>query len=102
MNFEITDEQQQLADSLRKYLANEYTFEKRKAIVNSPTGHSAPVWAADSACCPISRTWRLPSISRVAERESDGLQLVLKILGQQFRASRQPGFVQAIQALIDD
>jgi alkylation response protein AidB-like acyl-CoA dehydrogenase len=46
MNFEITDEQQQLADSLRKYLANEYTFEKRKAIVHSASGHSQPVWAA--------------------------------------------------------
>jgi alkylation response protein AidB-like acyl-CoA dehydrogenase len=30
MNFEYTEEQQQLADSIRKYLANEYDFEKRK------------------------------------------------------------------------
>ena len=33
MNFEYSDEQQQLADSVRKYLANDYDFEKRKAIV---------------------------------------------------------------------
>ena len=33
MNFEYTEEQQQLADSIRKYLANEYDFEKRKAII---------------------------------------------------------------------
>ena len=35
MNFEYSDEQQQLADSVRKYLANDYSFEKRKAIVHS-------------------------------------------------------------------
>jgi alkylation response protein AidB-like acyl-CoA dehydrogenase len=46
MNFDYTDEQQQLADSVRKYLANEYSFDKRKAILNSATGVSATVWAA--------------------------------------------------------
>lgn len=45
MNFEITDEQQQLADSLRKYLANEYGFEQRKAIVHSASGFSEAAWA---------------------------------------------------------
>ena len=33
MNFEYSDEQQQLADSIRKYLANDYSFDKRKAIL---------------------------------------------------------------------
>jgi alkylation response protein AidB-like acyl-CoA dehydrogenase len=45
MNFEYSEEQQQLADSLRKYLANEYDFEKRKAIVASPGGISDAVWS---------------------------------------------------------
>jgi alkylation response protein AidB-like acyl-CoA dehydrogenase len=45
MNFEYSDEQQQLADSLRKVLANDYDFEKRKAIINSPSGLSEPAWA---------------------------------------------------------
>ncbi len=45
MNFEYSDEQQQLADSVRKYLANEYDFEKRKAIVHSPSGCSDAVWS---------------------------------------------------------
>jgi alkylation response protein AidB-like acyl-CoA dehydrogenase len=45
MNFELTDEQQQLADSLRKVLANSYTFEQRKAIVQSPSGQSDAMWA---------------------------------------------------------
>ena len=46
MNFDYTDEQQQLADSVRKYLGNAYGFEQRKAILNSATGLSEPVWAA--------------------------------------------------------
>ncbi|MEO7852349.1 MAG: acyl-CoA dehydrogenase [Rubrivivax sp.] len=45
MNFEYSDEQQQLADSLRKYLGNQYGFEQRKAIIQSPTGFSAQAWA---------------------------------------------------------
>ena len=46
MNFEYNDEQRQLADSLTKYLANEYDFEKRKAIINSASGFSDSAWAA--------------------------------------------------------
>ena len=46
MNFDYSDEQQQLADSVRKYLGNAYDFEKRKAILNSASGISEPVWAA--------------------------------------------------------
>ena len=44
MNFDLTPEQQQLADSVSKYLANEYTFDKRKAIVHSDSGVSEAVW----------------------------------------------------------
>ena len=46
MNFEYSDEQQQLADSLRKYLASHYGFEQRKAILNSASGVSDSAWAA--------------------------------------------------------
>jgi alkylation response protein AidB-like acyl-CoA dehydrogenase len=45
MNFEYSDEQQQLADSLGKLLANDYSFDKRKLILNSATGCSDAVWA---------------------------------------------------------
>ena len=45
MDFEFSEEQTQLAESLRKYLANEYDFEKRKAIVKSASGVSDTVWA---------------------------------------------------------
>jgi alkylation response protein AidB-like acyl-CoA dehydrogenase len=45
MNFEYSDEQQQLADSLGKFLANEYGFEQRKAIIHSASGFSDSAWA---------------------------------------------------------
>src|SRR4030095_690906 len=46
MNFELSDEQQLLGDSLRKYLANDYSFDARAKIVASPTGWSEKVWAS--------------------------------------------------------
>jgi alkylation response protein AidB-like acyl-CoA dehydrogenase len=46
MNFELSDEQQLLADSLRKYLTNDYAFDARTKIVASPTGWSEKTWAA--------------------------------------------------------
>jgi alkylation response protein AidB-like acyl-CoA dehydrogenase len=46
MNFELSDEQQQLADSVRKYLATHYGFEQRQAIVGSASGHSDATWRA--------------------------------------------------------
>ena len=45
MDFNYSDEQQQLADSLRKYLTNEYDFEARKAGLNSATGISEAAWS---------------------------------------------------------
>src|SRR6185503_4241854 len=46
MNFDLTEEQQLLADSLKRYLANEYSIDTRAKIVDSPTGWSEKVWAA--------------------------------------------------------
>ena len=45
MNFEYSDEQQQLADSVRKYLAQAYGFEQRKAVLQSASGVSEQTWA---------------------------------------------------------
>ncbi len=45
MDFDYSDEQQQLADSVRKYLANEYDFEARKKVIASPTGVSDAAWS---------------------------------------------------------
>jgi alkylation response protein AidB-like acyl-CoA dehydrogenase len=44
MNFDYNEEQQLLADSVRRFLQKEYDFEKRKASVEK--GWSEPVWAA--------------------------------------------------------
>ncbi|HKZ06177.1 MAG TPA: acyl-CoA dehydrogenase family protein [Methylomirabilota bacterium] len=46
MNFELSDEQQLLGDSLRKYLANDYSFDTRSKIVASGPGWSEKVWGA--------------------------------------------------------
>jgi alkylation response protein AidB-like acyl-CoA dehydrogenase len=46
MNFNFTEEQQQLADALRRYLDKSYGFEARQAIVKTPEGVSADHWNA--------------------------------------------------------
>ena len=45
MNFDYNEEQQLLADSVRRFLAKDYGFEARKKIVASKEGWSAEVWA---------------------------------------------------------
>src|SRR5690349_6069314 len=45
MNFDYNEEQQLLADSVRRYLQKDYGFEQRKAIVHSKHGWSDKVWA---------------------------------------------------------
>lgn len=45
MNFDYSDEQRQLADSVRKYLGAQYGFEQRKAIVASDAGLSDAAWS---------------------------------------------------------
>jgi pimeloyl-CoA dehydrogenase small subunit len=46
MNFDLSEEQQLLADSVKRYLANEYTIDARAKIVASDRGWSEAVWAA--------------------------------------------------------
>ena len=62
MNFELSEEQQQLADSLRKLLANDYDFEKRKAIILSPSGVSDAIWS----------TFAELGLTAIAVPEADG------------------------------
>ena len=45
MNFDYNEEQQLLADSVRRFLAKDYDFESRKKIVASRDGWSPAVWA---------------------------------------------------------
>jgi alkylation response protein AidB-like acyl-CoA dehydrogenase len=62
MNFEYSDEQQQLTDSVRKVLAQAYGFEQRKSILNSATGLSAQAWA----------TFAEMGLTAIALPEADG------------------------------
>lgn len=45
MNFELTDEQRQMADSVNRYLNERYDFEARKKIIRSDAGLSDDVWS---------------------------------------------------------
>jgi len=44
MDFNLTPEQQQLADAVRRWLDKDYSFAARRAIVHSAGGVSAPAW----------------------------------------------------------
>ena len=46
MDFELSDEQRLLRDSLDRLLADRYAFEARRALAASPGGWSREVWAA--------------------------------------------------------
>ncbi len=45
MNFDYNEEQQLLAESVRRFVARDYTFEARKQIVGSEQGMSDAIWA---------------------------------------------------------
>ena len=44
MDFNPTDEQLMLRDSARRFVSNEYSLEKRRALSRSELGHSADYW----------------------------------------------------------
>ncbi len=44
MDFNLSEEQQQLQDMLRRYVAKDYTFDKRRQIVASEVGYSPEAW----------------------------------------------------------
>jgi pimeloyl-CoA dehydrogenase small subunit len=46
MNFELSDEQQMLAETIKRFVATHYNFDARSKILASPAGHSEDVWAA--------------------------------------------------------
>ncbi|WP_407496224.1 acyl-CoA dehydrogenase family protein [Pseudooceanicola sp. MF1-13] len=45
MNFELSDEQRMLSDSLTRFLADRYDFEKRRKYMEMDGGYSPDVWA---------------------------------------------------------
>jgi alkylation response protein AidB-like acyl-CoA dehydrogenase len=46
MNFELSPEQQLLADTFKRFATNDYAFEARTKIVDSPRGWSEKIWAS--------------------------------------------------------
>jgi pimeloyl-CoA dehydrogenase small subunit len=46
MNFELSEEQQLLAETIKRFIATHYNFDARAKIIASPAGHSEDVWAA--------------------------------------------------------
>lgn len=44
MNFEHTEERRMLADSLNRFIAEQYSFETRDSIVKGPHGFSTKIW----------------------------------------------------------
>ncbi len=45
MDFNLSEEQTAIQDSLRRYLQKDYGFEQRRAFTKSALGHSAEAWA---------------------------------------------------------
>ena len=44
MNFDYNEEQQLLADSVKRFIGKDYDFESRKKLVSSDIGYSESVW----------------------------------------------------------
>ena len=44
MNFDLSEEQQMLVDSIGKFLKNDYAFETRRKLANSALGYSEQNW----------------------------------------------------------
>ena len=45
MNFDYTEEQRALRDSLQRFIEKEYSFEKRRALIRSGESFNREVWA---------------------------------------------------------
>jgi len=68
VDFQLNEEQQLLADSVRKMLDRSYDFESRKKIIASSDGSSAEAWArSPSSACSACRCPRTTAAS-AAER----------------------------------
>ena len=46
MNFDLNEEQQLLADTIKRFVATHYNFDARAKIIGSHAGYSEDVWAA--------------------------------------------------------
>src|SRR2546428_713283 len=73
MNFEYSDEQRLLSETLRKFLNTGYGFDARAKITATPAGFSEDVWAALAGGCAA----LLVVSARRADGDAGGISLVL-------------------------
>jgi alkylation response protein AidB-like acyl-CoA dehydrogenase len=62
MNFEHTEERRMLADSLNRFIAEQYSFEARDRIAQSAHGFSPEIWqqfAELGVIGALGERWRL-------------------------------------------
>jgi alkylation response protein AidB-like acyl-CoA dehydrogenase len=45
MNFDLTEERQMLADTMRRFLADRYTTDTRNAVLEGETGYAPEIWS---------------------------------------------------------
>jgi len=45
VDFSYTEEQRALQDTLQRFIARDYDFERRRALARSELGYSAEAWA---------------------------------------------------------
>ena len=68
MDFNYTEEQQLLQDSVEKFLAKNYSFETRREIIDGAPGHAARWSGKDSprSACSACRSRRSTAASAAA------------------------------------
>ena len=79
MNFDYTEEQTMLRDSVKRYVADNYDFESRKAIVKAG-GFSPIVWAALAELGVLGLT--APADAGGSEMDAQAAMVVMEELGR--------------------
>ena len=73
MDFRYTEEQQALADTLQRFIAREYGFERRRDLARSPLGFSEDAWQVYAELGLL----RLPFPKEFGGLEGDGIDVMI-------------------------
>jgi len=105
MNFDYNEEQQLLADSVRRFLQKDYDFEARRKIVASPeagargSGRSSRRWASPGCRSRRLRRLRRGAVDLMGVMEAFGEALVSSLtLPPSWRAARGAGGQRGTEA----
>lgn len=80
MDLRLSEEQQQFADSLRRWIEKHYTFEARLKIIRSDTGVSPPAYAALTELGALALA--VPEEAGGMGGSSEDLMIVMKEIGR--------------------